>query len=93
MKYKGFDYEDGRIVKIAYFNGYNFGDRLLEGVMFKAIVNDEGDLRVEITDNCKKYFENLNKKKWLGEALDYAKNNDIFSEKEHGGEELCLVKV
>ena len=90
-KFKGFDYEDGRVVNVAYFSGYSFGDRLLEGVMFKATVNDNGSLSVEVCDSSKDYMRGLNGNKWIKEAYEYAAGNDVFSETENGGEDLCLI--
>lgn len=60
------------------FDGYGFGDRTLEGVTFKAFIRD-GKIAVDSVedwDNCP-YLSTLNKKHWMDEALDYAKNNDI----------------
>lgn len=78
--YKGFSYDDGRIVKVAYFDGYSFGDRLLEGVPFKAVVVD-GELRVSFAYPKGKYESWLNRDKCLKEAMEYAKDNDTFFEK------------
>ena len=90
MKYKGFDYEDGTIVNEAYFDGYAFGDRLLENVTFKATIKN-GKLIVSVVESSRQYFSNLNQKKWLKAAKDYAKQNDIFFDTEKGGQDLCLV--
>ena len=93
-QFKGFDYEDGRIVKVAYFSGYPFGDRLLEGVMFKATIQDDGSMKVEVTPESADYLRGLNAKKWLKEALEYAQGNDLFSEKPDGsGEDLVLLEA
>lgn len=93
-KYKGFLKEDEvTIVDTAYIDGYHFGDRLLEGVMFRVTVKD-GDLSVEVIEQCKKYFSRLNQEMWLGAALAYAKDNDIFYETpKGGGEDLILVEA
>lgn len=90
QKFKGFSYDDGRIVNAAYFNGYHFGDRLLEGVMFKATVSKDGFLQVEHSGKNKNYWKMLNNEYWLKAALEFAENNDIFSEKIDGGEDLLL---
>lgn len=95
-KYKGFSNESGKIFKNAYFHGYNFGDRLLEGVMFRATVNDNGELSVECTKSGIAYFKKLNMKMWSDLALEYAKQNDIFQATEKGGEnedELVLEEL
>ncbi len=78
--YKGFSYEDGRIVNVAYFNGYDFGDRMLEGVPFKAEVIN-GELRVSFAYPKGRYESGLNQDKWLKEALEYAQDNDTFFER------------
>jgi hypothetical protein len=41
----GFEKLDGSIITEAWFNGYAFGERLLEGVMFKAVISD-GQLKI-----------------------------------------------
>lgn len=91
-KFKGFKKEDGTIVKEAWFDGYPFGDRVLEGVMFKATIGDSGHMSVTIAPSCAEYFSNLNEKKWLKEAVDFAMDSDMFQEREDGGEELELVE-
>lgn len=53
------------------FDGYDFGDRTLEGVPFKAILNDTQDKVVKVElykDSNKAYFETLNQKMWLKKA-------------------------
>jgi hypothetical protein len=88
--FKGFSYEDGRIVSTAYFDGYNFGDRLLEGVSFKAEVAD-GKMAVSFTNPNGKYEKGLNQSYWLEKAQEFAANHDIFSELPNlRGEDLAL---
>lgn len=80
------------MVDHAYFDGYNFGDTLLEGVMFEAKIVADGTMEVSITPDSKNYFEDLNTKLWLKAAQDYAEENDIFEENADGsGEQLELV--
>lgn len=59
------------------FNGYYFGDRLLEDVMFKAFIKD-GQLAVASREEWDKdpYLIRLDKHYWLPLALDYAQKND-----------------
>jgi len=60
------------------FSGYPFGDRLLEGVMFKAFFDNGGTLKVTLNDpSDKAYCSQLNMKYWYKEALDFAKKLDI----------------
>lgn len=93
-KFKGFDYEDGRIVKTAYFDGYSFGDRLLEGVWFKATIQEDGTLEVEPCKKSESYLATLNRNYWIKEALQYAEGNDLFSECEGGSEsDLELLPI
>lgn len=60
------------------FDGYSFGDRLLEGVMFKAFIK-ENAIAVDSVDEWETdpYLIGLNKEHWMEEALDFAKKNDI----------------
>lgn len=97
LKYRGFEKEDGTILKVAYFDGYAFGDRLLEGVMFKATVT-KGKLSVEPCPDAERYLKDLNRKKWLKEALQYAKDafengfEPLMNEQADGqGEDLCAI--
>jgi hypothetical protein len=57
-------------------DGYAFGDRLLEGVMFEVRVGKKG-LDVKVADDCEEYFSGLNTKKWLKAAKEHAQENDI----------------
>jgi hypothetical protein len=66
-------------------DGYGFGDRLLEGVMFEVRVGKKG-LQVRVQDDCSDYFSGLNKKKWLKEAAEYAKDNDVATCPHCGGD-------
>jgi predicted RNA-binding Zn-ribbon protein involved in translation (DUF1610 family) len=58
------------------FDGYWFGDRQLEGIMFIAKKNDDGTCKVRAEDD--KYLATLNKKYWLKMAKEFAEDNDIF---------------
>lgn len=62
----------------AKFDGYAFGDRMLEGVMFVATIEEDKTLSVAIDPDSADYFSDLNEKKWLKEALNYALENDMF---------------
>lgn len=64
--------------KKAKLDGYEFGDRLLEGVMFIYTINNDGSLSVEVEESSKDYFDNFNKEKWLKIALQYAIETDCF---------------
>jgi hypothetical protein len=57
------------------FDGYSFGDRLLEGVMFEADIEDNQIRDVRIApSHDDSYWEDLNQKKWLKEAEQYVKD-------------------
>ncbi len=60
------------------FDGYSFGDRILEGVMFKAYYEDN-ELKVDPVDDWDKdtYLKGLNKEHWMKLALSHAKDLDI----------------
>lgn len=67
------DENDNRIsIDKAFVDGYNFGDRLLEGVIFQiSLTEDKNDIIVKCGDDYLQYFESLNTKKWLKEAKKY----------------------
>ena len=74
---KQFMTDDGP-VDVATVDGYNFGDRLLEGVMFHFRINVDKIVCIGVDPSSKKYFEDLNQQKWLDAAHAYAQDNDIF---------------
>ena len=53
-------------------DGYSFGDRLLEGVLFEVKFKDDKILSLKVEEDSKDYFDDLNKTKWLKEAKKYA---------------------
>jgi hypothetical protein len=63
------------IVDEVCFDGYAFGDTILEGVIF--IANSKGKVRV--SEENANYFSDLNQKKWLDVAKRYLKETDIVS--------------
>ena len=75
----------------GYVDGYSFGDRLLEGVIFKIYVDQKGKLRAQVHPDSAKYFSKLNTKKWLKEAVEFAKCNDLFqSDPEENEDDVIL---
>jgi hypothetical protein len=60
-------------------DGYHFGDRLLEGVMFDVTFeNKEGEWKVtdvKVQKECESYFQDLNQKLWLERAKEYAESD------------------
>ena len=82
-----FDCEKCGKIKEAIFDGYPFGDRLLEGVKFIASKNDKGKCTVRpLGSDDEAYLANLNKKQWLAAAARFAEENDIFECPTCGGE-------
>lgn len=89
-KWSHFATEDGEKSKSAKVDGYQFGDRLLEGVMFIITVQDDGTLKAEVEEDAKVYMADLNEKKWLKAALQEAEDTDIFYGANNEAEEYCL---
>jgi hypothetical protein len=54
-------------------DGYEVGERLLEGILFTVYFNDSGVTGVKIeNDSQRNYFEsNLNSRKWYREVKNY----------------------
>jgi hypothetical protein len=76
--------------KQALMDGYSFGDRQLEGVMFIVTVEEDGRLSVQTSPEYADYMSSLNEEMWLEEALDYAERNDMF-EGLDGTEDIGLI--
>jgi hypothetical protein len=88
-KFKGFSYEDGRIVPVAYLDGYIVGDRMLQDVAFKCEINPSGEMSVCFADPMESH--GLDKGLWERRALEAAKKYDVFSENvDLTGEDLVL---
>ena len=66
-------------IEYVLLDGYQFGDRLLEGVMFQVCVDDERKYSVVIDPGSADYFAQLNEEMWLDKASDYMKGADILS--------------
>lgn len=79
--------DDNKEYTVAYFDGYSFGDRLLEGVIFKAELLPDGFLEVSTAPRSASYMKSLNENKWLEEALAFAIQNDMFMASETGSDE------
>lgn len=71
-------YNDENIIEIIesifVIDGYDFGDRLLEGVLFEVEFKDNKVVSVKVEEDSKDYFDDLNKTKWLKEAKKYAQS-------------------
>jgi hypothetical protein len=55
-KWKHFSDNNGNILKTIKVNGYDYGDRLLDGVMFNVSVNDKGKLEIKVIDEDADFF-------------------------------------
>jgi hypothetical protein len=94
-KFQAFSNESGKKLTTAYMDGYAFGDRLLEGVMFQVSIRKDGTLTVApARAQDKEHLEGLNAGKWLRVALDFAHGSALFSEEPEGGsEDFALEEV
>lgn len=74
-------------------NGYDFGDRLLEDVMFKAQLSEDRKTLTVIGVNAESYFEDLNTKKWMDAALNYfIKGTDyVFPDNQYNQTDWVLI--
>ena len=67
-----FDCEHCGKVDHALLDGYDFGDRLLEGVMFEVRVADDGTISIQVQEKHRSYFSQLNEQMWLEAAKERA---------------------
>ena len=74
-KWKHFSDNNGNILKTIKVNGYDYGDRLLDGVMFNVSVNDKGKLEIKVIDEDADFFSDFNEKKWYNTILDDINEN------------------
>jgi len=65
-------------VEYVLLNGYAFGDRLLEDVMFQVRVDDKKQYMVCIDPDSANYFAQFNEKSWLMKAHEYMKGADLL---------------
>ena len=60
-------------------NGYQVGERMLEGVNFIVTNNEEmGEYDVSVEESSRKYFRTLNQKMWLTKAKECANEEDTW---------------
>lgn len=81
MRFKGFSYNDPNeaLIPVAYFDGYNVDERILENVPFKAEINEEGKMIVSFANPNGQYEKGLNQAHWLPMAQRFAEQYDIFN--------------
>lgn len=65
-------------MKTALVNGYGFGDRLMEDVMYKLTITSDGEIKVSFDKETKDYMEQFNITYWTNACLKYVKQNDLF---------------
>lgn len=61
----------------ALVDGYNFGDRLLEGVMFKVEHRNEGPNCIGVEESSEAYMKGLNWEHWKKKCEEYCEDLDI----------------
>lgn len=67
-------------------DGYDFGDRVMEGVMFKVEDKDGKPHAIGVIDSCKEYFEDFNKDTWLRRCEAFCEDLDIAECPNCGGD-------
>lgn len=71
----------------AIFDGFYFGDRLMEGVKFIASKADDGTCTVRpATQDDEVCIADFNKERWLARAKLFAEHNDVFACPQCGGD-------
>lgn len=70
--------DDPVLIKEGIFtiDGYHFGDRLLEGVLFDVTIKDERVVAIKVQDDCceEERLVKLNMEYWYQEAREYAEH-------------------
>ena len=64
-------------IETVLVDGYWFGDRILEGVMFEVMDKDGKPEAIGVTKECVDYFNDLNTKKWLKACEHFCEGLDI----------------
>jgi len=61
-------------------DGYGFGDRVLEGVLFEIrFAKGAKKYKATVESSAKEYFSTLNEKMWLKRAEEYVQGTDAAS--------------
>ena len=76
MAYTDEECTESHPVDHLFIDGYSFGDRLLEGVMFKLSVVVEGELTAQCQD---KYSKGIDWNYWEKVCVEHALEDDCFS--------------
>ncbi len=81
----GFYHVDKNILTSAIVDGYSFGDRLLEGVIFKATVIDQSTMEITLDDKGDEgYMSDLNAEKMFKYAAGAFLTSGNSSTRKHG---------
>jgi hypothetical protein len=59
-------------------DGYSFGERLLEDVMFECMLYDDNCWVIQVEKAAEPYFEQLNQTMWMTAAYKYCNQNDVW---------------
>lgn len=75
-------------VDVAYIDGYDVGDRILDGVMFEVrVINDK--FVVKVSPSHEWYFQKLNAEYWYPRLVEYCHTLDLFYADPCGGDVVC----
>ncbi len=93
-KWKHFADDDGNFYKKAVVDGYQYGDKLLEGVMFELTIEDTGLLSIKVEDSAKDYFSQFNEKHWYDTILESVEKEceAMIKVGKHSYEDVLLIE-
>ena len=92
MTEKTFNCEKCGDIPMALLDGYHFGDRILEGVMFEITITDNNTITAKAQKESADYMATLNESKWNNAAVECAKSYDVFVCPTCGGEVIQFSK-
>jgi hypothetical protein len=84
--------ECGKRLLFVYVDGYAFGDRLLEGVLFKVQFLSDGWKCIGVEKESEQYMKQLDWNHWKSECEDYCVNEGMAQCPECGDEEVLIEK-
>lgn len=77
LGFEPFECEECGKIDTILVNGYSFGDRLLEDVMF-VVKNENGEPKCQgVIPDSQPYFSKLNTTKWIRECERYCETLDV----------------
>jgi len=71
---------------VVHVDGYGFGSRLLEDVMFEVENCDGKPIALQVEQDAEPYFQQLNRKYWFDMCEEYCKDLDTAYCPTCGGE-------